>query len=436
MSTMVINEKDRFLLNMEGQDFSEEAKGFIKLRERALSRLKEQDFPNKKEEDWKYTSVRELSKSDFKPQSPVNLSLVDAQKHYIPGLQGPVLVFVNGFYQAKLSRLPEELQEGLVVCNLNEAKKEYLPIVDQYLGAVADEPELFFANVNGAFSQDGGFVLVKKGVEVEGLVHILHLTDGELVSTQPRNLIVAEENAKVAVVSTYETLSEGSSFTNAVTEVFVAKGANVVLDKIQNEHEGAINVSIEQVQVEKDATFTINTIPVGGKIIRNNLKIALTGSGAEGNLYGAMCLNGNMHVDNQTFVEHVEPHCESNELYKAVVNDKATNIFNGKILVHQKAQKTNAFQSNGNILVSDDATVNAKPQLEIYADDVKCSHGCTIGQFDDEALFYLRARGIRKEKAQEVLLEAFVGEALANLSSEEVKNYTEALLYANFQSKQ
>lgn len=435
MAIAVLNDKDRFLLNMEGQDFSHEAKTFIKLRERASERLSTQDFPTNKQEDWKYTSIREISKKEFRPQSPVNLSVIELKEHLIPNLNAILLVFVNGFYQEKLSKIPEELQEGLEVMNLNEAKKEKLALVEPHMGVIANNPDLFFANVNAAYSQDGGFVYVSKNVEVELPIHILHLTEGEEVSSQPRNLIVAEKNAKVNVVTSYETLDSANSFTNAVTEISVAEGANVCLDKIQNEHDQAYNISFEQAVVAKSGTFTINTLPVGGKIIRNNLNIEISGPGAEANLYGVVCINGEMHVDNQTYVDHAAPNCDSNELYKCVVNDNATNVFNGKIMVRKIAQKTNAFQSNANILQSENAKTNAKPQLEIYADDVKCSHGCTIGQFDDEALFYLRARGIKESTAKKVLLEAFAGEALDKISLAPVKEYVEVLIHRNFSSK-
>jgi Fe-S cluster assembly protein SufD len=434
MATLVLNDKDKFLLNMEGQDFSHEAKTFIKLRERGSERLKEQDFPTKKHEDWKYTSVRDIAKSEFRPQSPINISLVQVKEHMIPGLNALTLVFVNGFYQAHLSAVPEELQKGLIVKSLNEAKKDHIKLVEPYMGVVANNPDLFFSNINAAYSQDGGFVHVSNDVKVETPIHILHLTEGEFVSSQPRNLVVAEANSLVNVVTSYETLSAENSFTNAVTEVFVGEGADVNLDKIQNEHSTAFNVSFEQALVSKDAKFTINTIPVGGKIIRNNLSITLEGTGAEGNLYGMVCVNGDMHVDNQTYVDHVAPNCDSNEFYKSVVNDNAVNVFNGKIMVRKAAQKTNAFQRNANILQSDDGKIYAKPQLEIYADDVKCSHGCTIGQFDKEALFYLRSRGIKESAAKKVLMEAFAGEVLNNIQLEPVREYVESLIHKNFSS--
>ena len=432
MTTLIASDKDKFLLNMEGQDFSYEAKTFIKLRERAFERLREQDFPTPKQEDWKYTSVKELVKATLRPQSPVNIKAEHVKPFLIPDLTAIQLVFVNGFFQEKLSNLGTELPEGLTIASLNEAKKEHLGLVEAHLDFLSSKENLFFSNVNTAYAQDGGFIHIAKNKEIAVPIHLLFLTQGDDVSSQPRTLIVADKNAKAKVITSYQTIDSECSLTNAVTEVFVADGANVELTKIQNEHDQAINISFERAKVGKNGTFTLHTVPVNGKLIRNNVKLELAGQGGTGNLYGAICIDKNTHVDNQTFVDHAVANCESNELYKSVIGDEATSIFNGKILVRKDAQKTNAFQSNANILMSDKAKANAKPQLEIYADDVKCSHGCTIGQFDEEALFYLRARGIRAEKAKQVLLEAFVGEVTEFQSNEAVRSYVNHLIHQNF----
>lgn len=432
MTTLIASEKDKFLLNMEGQDFSHEAKTFIKLRERALENLKEQEFPTTKQEEWKYTSVKEISKKTYRPQSPINIKASDVQPFLIPNLSAITLVFVNGFYQENLSKYPEELPEGLKICSLNEAKKEHLSLVESHLDTLSGQENLFFANINTAYSQDGGFVHISKGAKIKTPIHLVFLTEGEEVSSQPRTLIIAEKNSQAELLATYQTISSQSSFTNAVTEVFVGDGANLTINKIQNEHANSFNISFERAKVGKDATFSINTVPASGKLVRNNVHVTLNGSGGTANLYGAICINKNMHVDNQTFVEHKVANCQSNEMYKSVVSDEATAVFNGKILVKKDAQKTNAFQNSANILMADTAKVYAKPQLEIYADDVKCSHGCTIGQFDNEALFYLRARGIKESVAKKVLLEAFIGEVIDHIENEAIRAKVETLLQNNF----
>ena len=435
MATITLSDKDRFLINQEGQDFSHEAKTFIKIRELALKNLKGLDFPTKKLEDWKYTNLRELSKTEFRPQTAVNILEEKINTHKIPNLDAYVLVFVNGFFAPKFSNTVEEKDGDFIVTNLNKAKKDFIKLVEPHLGFQTRAKDQFFVNLNSAFSQDGGFVYVKSKSQLDKPVHIINLVDGDLVASYPRNLIIAEKFAQAEVIVSYETIDSSSALSNVVNEVVVAEGANVKLDKIQNENTNTYHIGADFACQQKDSVFTINTIPANAKLIRNNLNIIIDGTNSVANLFGAICLNGNIHVDNQTFVDHAKPNCESNELYKVVVNDSATSVFNGKIYVNQIAQKTNAFQSNANILLSDDARANSKPQLEIYADDVKCSHGCTIGQFDNEALFYLKSRGIREVVAQKVLLDAFIGEVLDNIEEEPVRKYVDELIASNFNSK-
>lgn len=435
MATTTLTDKDKFLLQLEGQDFSHEGKNFIKVRELALDRLKQLDFPTKKLEDWKYTHVNTISKEDFKPQMAVNLNKQEIAKHYIPNLDCFRLVFINGFFAPKLSDIIHDLGDDFILSSINVAKKDHTAIVEPYFAKVARDYESFFVSANEAFSQDGAFVYVGKSKKIEKPIHIVNITTGDNVCSMPRNLVIASKNSSVKVINTFAAVESNISFTNGVTEVVVEDGARVYLDKICNEGNNASNlVTYEQAIVGKDADFTINTIPLSGGLIRNNLNIRLNGSGSNTNLYSPIVLNGDTHLDNQTFVEHVKPNCTSNELYKCVVNDSANSIFNGKILVFKEAQKTNAFQSNNNVLLSDTAKVNAKPQLEIYADDVKCSHGCTIGQFDDEALFYLRARGIKKSTAQKVLLQAFIDEVLDSVLITEVRDYVSPIIEKNYNS--
>ena len=435
MATLTISDKERFLINQEGQDFSHEAKTFIKIRELALKNLKDLDFPTNKLEDWKYTNLKGISKIEFRPQSAINIIAAKVKAHKIPNLDAYTLVFVNGFFSAEFSDTAEEKDGNFVVTNLNTAKKKFIKFVEPYLGFQTRAKDQFFVNLNAAFSQDGAFVYVKAQQKLDKPVHIINLVDGDLVAAYPRNLIIADKLAEAQVVVSYETIDTASALSNVVNEVFVAEGAHVQMDKIQNENGNTYHIGADYAVQHKDSTFTINTIPANGKLIRNNLSILLDGTGCTANLNGAICLNGDIHVDNQTYVDHAQPNCDSNELYKAVVNDQAASIFNGKIYVNKIAQQTNAFQSNANILMSDDAKANSKPQLEIYADDVKCSHGCTIGQFDDEALFYLRARGIKESTAKKVLLEAFIGEVLDNIKIEAVRDYASALIAKNFNSK-
>lgn len=435
MATLTITDKERFLINQEGQDFSHEAKTFIKIRELALKNLKDIDFPTNKMEDWKYTNLKDVGKTEFRPQSATNIIKEKVESYKIKNVDAYVLVFVNGFFESDFSNVVEDKDGDFIITNLNNAKKKFIKLVEPHLGFQTRAKNQFFVNLNSAFSQDGAFVYVKSKAQLDKPVHVINLVDGDLVAAYPRNLIVAEKFSEAQIVVTYETIESSSALSNVINEVFVAEGAHVSLDKIQNENLNTFHVGADFAVQGKDSVFSINTIPVRAKLIRNNLSIVLDGPNSEANLNGAICLNGNIHVDNQTFVDHAKPNCQSNELYKTVVNDKSTAIFNGKIYVNKIAQKTNAFQSNANILLSADAKVNSKPQLEIYADDVKCSHGCTIGQFDDEALFYLRARGIKESTAQKVLLDAFIGEVLNKIKNVAVREYADKLITENFNSK-
>lgn len=435
MATLTLTDTERFLINQEGQDFSHEAKTFIKIRELAIKNLKNLEFPTPKQEAWKYTNLRGVAKQEFRPQSAINVVGNRLKSHLIPNLDAYVLVFVNGFFAPELSNVKEDKDGDFIVTNLNKAKSSFIKLVEPHLGFLTRAKDQFFANLNAAFSQDGAFVYVKQGKQIDKPVHVINLVDGDLVVAYPRNLVIAEKNAEANLIVSHETLETQTALNNAVNEVFVAEGAHVHIDKIQNENENTYHIGGDFAQQAKNSTFTINTIPVNAKLIRNNVTIALEGEGCTANLYGAICLNGDLHVDNQTYVDHAKPNCDSNELYKCVVNDTASSIFNGKIYVNKIAQKTNAFQSNANILLSDDAKAYSKPQLEIYADDVKCSHGCTIGQFDEEALFYLKARGIKDSTARKVLLDAFIGEVLDNIKIEAVRNYAEGLIAKNFDSK-
>jgi Fe-S cluster assembly protein SufD len=223
-----------------------------------------------------------------------------------------------------------------------------------------------------------------------------------------------------------------NTFTNHITEIFISKNANLTIDKLQYEGETSSQIMTEQVEQSDDSTFTINTATLNGLLVRNNLNIAVNGQNCETNLNGVYLLNGNQHVDNHTIVDHLKPNCNSNELYKGVIDGKATAVFNGKVFVRKDAQKINAFQSNGNVLLTDDATVNSKPELEIYADDVKCSHGSTTGQLDEEAVFYLRARGLSETAARQLMVGAFVGEVFEKFENESVTKSIQTILSERF----
>jgi Fe-S cluster assembly protein SufD len=310
------------------------------------------------------------------------------------------------------------------------AKDEYKDIIARHLGHSGKYIKDGIHALNTAFLQEGIFIYVKKGAVLEHPVYIYNITDARSANilSQPRSLIYIGENARVQFVETYATLGLSESFTNEVMEVVVEKDAIVEYYKIQNDaaHNSQV-ITTHFRQVGKSLVNTV-TISLDGSIVRNNLNIAMEAEHSESHFYGLYFLKGKTHVDNHTVVDNVKPHCFSNELYKGIIDDDATAVFNGKIFVQRDAQKTNAFQSNKNILLSDTATVNTKPQLEIFADDVKCSHGCTVGQLDDEGLFYLRSRGINEKAARSLLVHAFAIDILEHIKPEPIRKYVDQLI--------
>ena len=289
--------------------------------------------------------------------------------------------------------------------------------------------------MNTAFVQDGIFIHIRKGMAAEHPLYIYHITDGRTVNilSQPRILMHLAERAQVQVVETYSTLGLSENLTNQVTEVILERDAIAEYYKIQNDAPQTSQVSTTHFrQVDKSVVHTV-TITLNGGIIRNNLNIAIEAERSEADLHGLYFVNGRSHVDNHTTVDHIKPNCLSNELYKGVITDEATAVFNGKIFVQPQAQKTNAYQSNKNILLSPSANVNTKPQLEIFADDVKCSHGCTIGQLDEEGLFYLKSRGIGDEMAKSLLVHAFAGDILEHIKSPVIRSYVDSLISERLQ---
>ena len=319
------------------------------------------------------------------------------------------LVFVNGLYSEGLSTIRSE---ALKVQPLEiAALGEFSEIISDHLGHSSDYLKDGINALNTAFVHGGVFIYVNKGKTLEHPIYLYNITDSRSANifSQPRSLVYLSENAQVQIVETYSTLGAGESFTNQVMEIVVEQDAMLEYYKIQNDAAHANQVSTTHIrQIGKSYVHTV-TISLNGGIVRNNLNVVLEAEHCETHLYGLYFIEGDTHVDNHTLVDNVKPHCFSNEFYKGIIDDNATGVFNGKIFVQPVAQKTNAYQSNKNILLSDSASVNTKPQLEIFADDVKCSHGCTVGQLDEEGMFYLRSRGIKRRECQ-----VFIGPCFCN----------------------
>lgn len=419
---------DRFEQSLNGQkDHAMHA-----VRRQALSDFAASEFPTTRDEEWKYTNVSPILKHRFSPVLQPGSTSVTAQAvepFLLHTLDCHVVVFVNGHYEPALSR-NAELPDAVEIGSLSAALKEKPDLVEKYLGKCARHETDAFMALNTAFAREGGFVFVPDNTIVDKPIHLLHVaaeTAGEFV-VYPRHLLLAGANSRVTVVESYESLSNHRYFTNVVSEVITRENAVIDHYKLQNESERAYHISTMDVQMQGRSRFVSNIISLGGALVRNNVDVTLDGESIEASVNGAYLVTDDQHVDNRTVMDHAKPNCVSNQLFKGILGGKSRGIFNGKVIVRKNAQKTNAYQTNNNVLLSDLATVDTKPQLEIFADDVKCSHGATVGQLDEEAMFYLRSRGIGEFNARSILLKAFVNDFIEFASDEALKARLEKML--------
>lgn len=384
------------------------------------------DFPTTRVEAWKYTRVGKISNIQHQAPSKNILNLSNS----LPGEFSIVsdsinLVFENGNLMSNLST--KELPAGLKFKSISECSADELTELGNKVKLEND----VFSSINTKFASEGFYLTVDNNITIDKNIQIIHLVSDSNQVINYRNFIKVGKFSKANIAIGYFSKNSENVVSNILTEVLVEENAFVTIDKIQKE-DGIYQVNTDQVHQQKDSTFTINTITLNGALVRNNLNIEVDGANCTTNLHGAYILKDNQHVDNHTYVDHLAPHCESNELYKGVIDDKATGVFNGKVMVRKDSQKINAFQSNGNVLLSDNASMNSKPELEIYADDVKCSHGSTTGQLDDEAIFYLRARGISEKGARDLMVAAFIGDVLGKIENEEVLSFVQKSLQERF----
>ncbi|KGL60080.1 MULTISPECIES: Fe-S cluster assembly protein SufD [unclassified Polaribacter] len=393
------------------------------IRTEALENFEKLGFPSKKLEAWKYTSLNAVLKNDFSifPDKEVTVDLADVKKYFIHDIDSYKVVFIDGKYSSFLS---ETTHDGIDVCLMSAAltKSKYKIIVENYFNKVAKQDNL--TSLNTAFATEGVYIHIPRNTEVEKPIQIINFTTGSEAATmlQPRNLIVVEQNAHVQIIERHQSLTSNPVLTNAVTEVFAAKDATVDIYKIQNDVENASLVDNCFIEQKSNSIVSVHTFSFGGNITRNNLNFYQRGEHIDSILKGITIIEGKQHIDHHTLVHHIEPNCESHQDYKGIYDERSTGVFNGKVIVNKEAQKTNAYQKNNNVLVSDKATINAKPQLEIFADDVKCSHGCTIGQLDDDALFYMQQRGIPEKEGKALLMYAFANTVLESVKIPEVKS--------------
>jgi Fe-S cluster assembly protein SufD len=392
------------------------------VRNDAIKIFEEKGFPTKKEEAWKYTSLNKILKEDYSvfPKQENALEYRDVKKYFIHDIDSYKIVFIDGKYSSHLS---QTTHDGIDVCLMSAAlsKPKYRLIIENYFNKAATKESL--PSLNTAFSKEGAYIHIPKNKLVEKPIQIVHFSTGNESATllQPRNLIVVDENSHVQIIERHQSLTDNAVLTNSVTEIFANKRAIVDYYKVQNDNANASLIDNTFIKQKRESVASVHTFAFGGKLTRNNLNFYQEGERINSILKGVTILGSKQHVDHNTLVHHIEPNCESHQDYKGIFGENSTGVFNGKIIVEKEAQKTNAFQSNNNILINDKATINTKPQLKIFADDVKCSHGCTIGQLDESAMFYMRSRGIPEKEAKALLMYAFSNNVLSSVKIPEIK---------------
>ncbi len=384
------------------------------LREAAMQQFADTGYASTSHEEWKYTDVTPLTEPEFKIGSDNGTVTPEmVQKYLFDGLENARIVFVNGAYSDTLSDLGG-IDTQVQVKSMRRALQEDRETVLEHLNLNDNHKDQSFVAMNTALFTDGVYINVPANVLLDKPVHLIYLTDTEGATTVsfPRNLIITGRSSQAEFIETYAGKADQVYLTNSVSEIVVGENARVHRYKIQMESDAAFHISNMKVVQERNSRFADYSVSIGGKLVRNNLDTEFAAEGAESELNGLYTANGRQLVDNHTTIDHAKPHCESHELYKGILDGHAKGVFNGKIFVRPDAQKTNAIQNNNCILLSDDATIDTKPQLEIFADDVKCTHGATVGQLNDEAFFYMRARGIEKNTAKNMLIFAFASEVL------------------------
>ena len=391
---------------------------FHKVRATAMQQFEKVGFPTRKDEDWKYTSLKNFIKTDYTLFPEIQKEEVDLskiRKFLLKGIDSYKIVFINGIFNSFLS---ETTHDGMDICLLSAAieKTKYKIHFEHYFNSIASKEEGLTA-LNTAFTTGGAYIHIKKNILLDKPIQIYYFTTdtGDNVMLQPRNLVIVDENSQVKIVERHQSLSNTRVATNTVTEIFANTRAQVDYYKIQNDNKKATIIDSTFIQQKDNSVVAINTYSFGGKLTRNNLTFYQDGAYCNSILNGITMIDAKQHVDNQTKVYHNQPNSESHELYKGIYDGKSTGVFNGQVIVDKIAQKTNAYQQNDTILLTDDATINSKPQLEIFADDVACSHGCTIGQLDKDAMFYMKQRGIPEKEAKGLLLYAFTNEVVKQI---------------------
>lgn len=404
------------------------------LRKEAFNKFSELDFPTTKNEEWKYTSITPLLQHNFVPSIEKKHITQDKVKRFLfDTLKSNVIVVVNGHYSEELTTL-NKIPEGVEIGSMAKAISSNSSSIEKHFGKYADFSNHIFTSLSTAFTKDGVLINIPEGKIVKTPIHILFITESgnEELLIQPRNLFIAGKNSQVTIVEHFVNTNSGTYFTNTVTEIVVEE--NAVLDHIRLQEEGKSAYHIGRIDVDQEraSNFTSHFISLGASLSRNDFNAKFNDEGGECTFNGLFLTEDKQLFDVHTLIDHAKPHCDSHEHYKGILNDVSRGVFNGKVIVRPDAQKTNAFQENNNIILSQDALINTKPQLEIFADDVKCSHGATIGQLDKDAMFYLKSRGIGEESARAILIHAFASDVIQSVKVDAVRNYIEEILTSKF----
>ena len=432
----LITTENSYLRDFTGSNNGSEAPGpewLRNLRQSAAVRFAEVGFPTRRNEEWRFTNVSPIAETPFTLASKTE-SVMTAETlsgYTYAGMGGTQLVFVNGHFQADLSS--QEFPAGVTVSTLSQAMEATPELIEAQLGRYAKFTTQAFVALNTAALEDGAFVHLTRGTVVDEPIHLLFLSTpnaGPTVS-HPRTLIIAEANSQATIVESYSGTADAVYFTNAVTEITAAENAVIDHYKVQRESRKAYHVATMQLQLARSTNFSSHSVGLGGLLVRNDANAYLGGEGIECTLNGVYLGNDRQLIDNHTEIDHAMPHCNSHEIYKGILDGHSRGVFNGKIFVREDAQKTDAKQTNQTLLLSPTAQIDTKPQLEIFADDVKCTHGATIGQLSDEAMFYLRARGISKDNARALLTYAFASDIVSRIKIDAIRAQLDQVLLAD-----
>jgi Fe-S cluster assembly protein SufD len=434
--TAVKDYQDKYLAEYRSRekDYAMGPAWLAEIRREAIHRFAELGFPTPRLEAWRYTNVAPIANLAFQtvPKGQAGPTAESLAWSCFFELECPRLVFVNGHYNPGLSFLAG-LPKEVTATRLSKALAAGAPALEPHLARYADYQANAFCALNTAFMQDGGYIEIPKGLVVEKPIYLLFVstTDGPPTVSYPRNLILAGRESQAILVEGHIGFGEGTCLASAVTEIVAAEGAVIEYSKLHQESGAAYHVGTVQVQQARSSNVSTHSFAFGGVLVREDLNVVLGGEGADAQLHGLYLTTGRQHIDHHTTLDHARPHCTSREFYKGVLDGQSSAVFNGRVIVRKDAQKTDSKQSNKNLLLSEDAVINTKPQLEIFADDVKCTHGATIGQVDQEAIFYLRSRGIGHMEARKLLTFAFAAEVIERVKYAPFRDRLRDALFAS-----